>query len=291
MSERAEGGGALSASARRAVHWPGDAAIAMTVGVALEAFELHSQVRTEGKPGELDLFSLSYAEYGTRVGVWRLLEVLEQEGVKASFSINGRVAADHPQAVRAVADAGHDLVAHGWVNDRLMAVASEADEREMIRRTLDAIEAAGGRRPTGWASPGNMSSARTTAILAEEGITWTGDDASDDVPFVEQVGDTRMAVLPKANIDANDLLQWVMPKNAPGIFADSFIATFDTLHDEGVRGRPAWADIVLHCHMAGRPTFIPTLRTVLRHVRAADRVWWTLKSDLAAYTLEQGFTR
>jgi peptidoglycan/xylan/chitin deacetylase (PgdA/CDA1 family) len=263
----------------------------MTIGVALEAFDLHSQVRTEGKPGQHDLFSLSYGEYGTRVGVWRLLEAFAREDVKASFSISGRVAADHPHIVRAVADAGHDLVAHGWVNDRLMTDVSEPEERTLIHDTLDAIERAGGRRPTGWASPGNLSSDRTLAILKDAGVVWTGDDASDDVPYVQDVGGTRMAVLPKANIDANDLLQWVIPKNAPGVFAETFQATFDTLHAEGVRGRPAWADIVLHCHMAGRPTFMPTLNAVLAHVRAHAGVWWTTKSELAAWTLGQGFER
>src|SRR5262249_23172042 len=168
--------------------------------------------------------------------------------------------------IRAVADGGHDLVAHGWVNDRLMTDVTEDEERDMIVRTLDAIERAGGRRPTGWASPGNLSSPRTTELLRAAGVRWTGDDASDDVPYVD--GD--MAVLPKANIDANDLLQWVLPKNAPQVFADNFLATFDTLRGEGVRGRPAWADIVLHCHMAGRPTFMPTLRAVLDHVRSHD---------------------
>src|SRR5215213_1097958 len=93
----------------RTVHWPHGEVIAMTVGVALEAFDLHSQVRTEGKPGHLDLFSLSYGEYGTRVGVWRLLEAFADADVRASFSISGRVAAEHPETVRAIADAGHDL--------------------------------------------------------------------------------------------------------------------------------------------------------------------------------------
>jgi len=291
MSDGAIGGAAVAGARREPVRWPGGEAVAMTIGVALEAFDLHSQVRTEGRPGELDLFSLSYGDYGWRVGVWRLLELFAEEGVHGSFSISGRVAEDHPEAIRAIADGGHDLVAHGWVNDRLMAKATEAEEREMIQRTLAAIEAAGGRRPTGWASPGNMSSERTTAILFEEGITWTGDDASDDVPYVEEVDGGRMAVLPKANIDANDLLQWVIPKNAPTIFFDSFSATFDTLHAEGLRGRPGWADVVLHCHMAGRPTFVPTLRAVLHYVRDHEQVWWTRKSDLAAWTLDQGFVR
>ncbi|HEY4094791.1 MAG TPA: polysaccharide deacetylase family protein [Baekduia sp.] len=290
MADRTQGR-AGAASVRRAVRWPQDETIAMTIGVALEAFDLHSQVRTEGKVGELDLFSLSYAEYGRRVGVWRLLEVLAEEEVRASFSISGRLAAEHPETVRAVADAGHDLVAHGWVNDRLMATASEEEERTMIRDTIAAIEAAGGRRPTGWASPGNMSSARTLGLLLDEGITWTGDDASDDVPFVEEVAGRTMAVLPKANMDANDILQWILPKNAPSVFGESFFAMFDTLYAEGVRGRPAWADMVLHCHMAGRPAFIPTLRSVLRHVRDHDRVWWTTKSELAAWALEQEMTR
>ncbi|WP_262286325.1 polysaccharide deacetylase family protein [Micromonospora sp. MA102] len=275
----------------RRVSWPGQEAVALTIGVALEAFDNQSQLRLAGPPGKRDSFSLSYGEYGVRVGVWRMLELFDEYGVKASFSVSGRLAQDWPEAVAAVADAGHDIVGHGWVNDLFLNEADADAERDVITRTLDAIEQATGRRPVGWASPANSSSDRTKQTLVDAGITWSGDDAADDVPYVEKVGDGRLAILPKANLSSNDLIHWVLPANGPEVFRAGFLDTFATGHAEGLAGRPGWADMVLHCHMAGRPAFIPTLRACLDAARKHERVWWTTKDSLAAWTLEQEFNR
>lgn len=278
-------------AARRRVEWPGDATIAMSIGVALEAFENQSQVRLAGKPGVKDAFSLSYGEYGVRTGAWRLLDVFDEYGVKASFSISGKLAVDWPEVIKAVADAGHDLIGHGWVNDVFLNEAGEEGERKIINDTLDAIEKASGIRPNGWASPANSSSDKTTDIMLDAGIIWSGDDASDDVPFVQSVGERRIAVLPKANMAANDLIHWILPTNSTSVFVEGFTDSFDTLYAEGKRGFPSWTDMVLHCHMAGRPNFIPALRKCLDHVKAHDNVWWTTKQGLAEWTLQKGFTR
>ncbi|MDW5593446.1 polysaccharide deacetylase family protein [Conexibacter stalactiti] len=278
-------------SAWRKVRWPGGESTAMTVGVALEAWERQSQVALVARPGAVDKFSLSYGEYGVRTGVWRLVELFEELDVKATFSVSGLIAQRHPEVLAALAAGGHDLVAHGWVNDKFMPDATPQDERDNVRRTIDAIERASGVRSTGWASPGSSGSEHTNEILLDEGVTWTGDDASDDVPFVQDVGARKLALLPKVNVVANDYIHWVAPRAAPSVFGENAIAMFDTLYAEGERGRPKWADIVLHCHMAGRPAFIPTLRRVLEHVKRHERVWWTRKSDLAAWTLEQDFRR
>lgn len=271
--------------------WPGEARIAVTIGVALEAFENQSQLRLAGKPGTKDAFSLSYGEYGVRTGVWRLLDLFDTHGVHASFSVSGRLAQDWPEVVRSVAAAGHDLVGHGWVNDQFLNEADEATERGIIEQTLDAIEKASGVRPRGWASPANSSSERSKQLMLDAGITWSGDDASVGVPYVEDVGDRRLAVLPKVNLAANDLVHWILPTNSPSVFHEGFVDAFDTLYAEGVAGRPQWADMVLHCHMAGRPEFIPTLTRTLEHVARHEQVWWTTKDRLAAHTLERGYTR
>jgi peptidoglycan/xylan/chitin deacetylase (PgdA/CDA1 family) len=263
----------------------------MTIGVALEAFEHHSQYRTETPSAARDEFSLSYAEYGVRVGVWRLLDLFTEEGLHASFSISGLLAQQHPEIIRAIVESGHDVVGHGWANDLLMSDAGPEAERDIVARTLVAIESAGGRRPTGWSSPGNLSSEHTRNILLDEGVTWSGDDASDDVPFVEDVGNRRLAILPKVNLDSNDLIQWVKQRNAPSVFAESFRSTFDTLHSEGVRGASRWSEMTLHAHMAGRPTLIPWIRSCIAHAKSHERVWWTTKSEIAAWTLDQDFRR
>lgn len=275
----------------RTIAWPGGEAVAMTIGVALEAWDRQSQVGLAARPGEVDEFSLSYGEYGVRVGVWRLLELFDELGVKVNFSVSGLIAQRHPDLMALIAAQGHDLVGHGWVNDRYMAHGSVEEERAIIRDTLDAVAGATGARPTGWSSPASSRSDRTNEILLDEGIVWSGDDASDDVPFVIDVGGRPLVVLPKANMAANDFIHWVMSHNAPSVFAEQFVDTFDTVHAEGLRGRPGWADIVLHCHMAGRPTFIPTIRRVVEHARAHEHVWWTTKSAMADWALAQGMRR
>lgn len=277
---------------RRRVTWPGGAAVASTIGVALEAFINQSQYRLSGKPGERNEFSLSYGEYGVKAGVWRILEMLDKHGLPGNFSISGLLAEQHPEVVRAVVQAGHDVVGHGWANDLFLLGATEAEERKMIRDTLDSIERACGVRPVGWASPANSSNENTEAILAEEGILWTGDDASDDLPYVEHAGTPReIVILPKVNLAANDLIHWILPTNSASVFLEGFEDTFSTIYQEGLAGRPQWSDIVLHCHMAGRPVFMPTLERVFGFLSQQESVWHTTKTDLAAWIREQGVTR
>jgi peptidoglycan/xylan/chitin deacetylase (PgdA/CDA1 family) len=98
---------------RRNWHLPDNAKIAVSINLALEAFRHKSQLTLEARPGKTDHFSLSYAEYGARAGIWRILDLLNELGLKASMSINGKAAQLYPEAVRATADAGHEVVAHG----------------------------------------------------------------------------------------------------------------------------------------------------------------------------------
>lgn len=274
---------------RRRVAWPGGEAVASTIGIALESFINQSQYRLSGKPGERNDFSLSYGEYGAKVGVWRILELLDQYQLPGTFSISGLLAERHPNVVAAVVQAGHDVVGHGWANDLFLIGATEAEERKMVRDTIDAIEAACGVRPVGWASPANSSNSRTNEILIEEGVLWTGDDASDDLPYLEHPGtDREIVILPKVNLAANDLIHWVLPTNSANVFLEGFEDTFNTIHAEGTRGNPQWSDVVLHCHMAGRPAFAPTLHRVFRRLVESESVWHTTKTQLAQSIRAQG---
>jgi peptidoglycan/xylan/chitin deacetylase (PgdA/CDA1 family) len=275
----------------RTVRWPGGATIAVSVSVAFESFERHSQYRQEYRDNGVDHFSLSFGEYGARAGVWRLLDLFAEQEVPVGFSVSGLAARQHPEVITAVRAEGHELVAHGWANDIVMGQQSGAD-RELVRRTMDAIgEAADGYRPSGWSGPGNQGSPDTQRVLVDEGLVWTGDDASDDLPFVVDVDGRPLVVLPKTNIAANDLVQWMMPANGPDVFLAGFTDTFDTLYAEGVAGAPGWAEIVVHCHMGGRPAFIPTLRAALEHARRHPGVWWARKGEIAEWALDQGFRR
>lgn len=275
----------------RTVCWPDEAPIAVSISVAFEAFERHSQYRQEFREGAVDHFSLSFGEYGARAGVWRLLDLFAEQDVPVGFSVSGLAAQRHPEVIEAARADGHELVGHGWANDIVMGQDLDAD-RALVRRTLAAItDAAGGYRPTGWSGPGNQGSPETQRVLVDEEMLWTGDDASDDMPFVTEVEGRPLVVLPKTNIAANDLVQWMMPANGPEVFLAGFTDTFDTLYSEGVAGAPGWAEIVVHCHMGGRPAFIPALRAAIAHAKRHAGVWWARKGEIAQWTLDQGFRR
>ena len=122
----------------------------MSIGLAFEAFQYHSQYSHSAEKGKADLFSLSYADYGWKSGVWRLLDLLDEVGLKASMSTNGLAAESHPDAVRTAAEAGHEIVGHGWVNDILMQDDDPEGEVAEIRRCTHALtEAAGCARSAG----------------------------------------------------------------------------------------------------------------------------------------------
>jgi peptidoglycan/xylan/chitin deacetylase (PgdA/CDA1 family) len=270
--------------------WPGGQKIAMSVGLAFEAFAHHSQFNTLGsarggaaKPNPL---SLSYAEYGWKSGVWRLMETLDRFGLKGNMSVSGKAAADHPNVVAAVVKAGHEVNAHGWVNDVVADPDDPEAERANIIRCTEAIVAACGTRPVGWTGPGSAGSKNTLAILKSQGYLWNGDDASDDLPFLRDTEHGPMVVMPRTNSPHNDLTMWLLPHNAPGIIWDGFKNTFDQLYAEGEAGAPKWIEITLHCHIGGRPTLQPVIRQCFEYAKQHEGVWFARRRDIAEWAMK-----
>jgi peptidoglycan/xylan/chitin deacetylase (PgdA/CDA1 family) len=275
----------------RTIAWPNEAPISISVQLAFEAFSKSSTFSTLGRPGQTDRLSLSYGDYGSRVGIWRLLDLLNEEGVKASCLINGKAAQDHPQIIATMAAEGHELVGHGWVND-VPQDEHELGEADNIRRTLDAIAtASGGIRPVGWVSPGMMDTIHSKKLLVSENCIYSGDDASDDNPFVEQIDGVPFVTLPNVALSSHDLRQWLKPGANPTLIRDSFCTTFDELYQEARHGRPGSLSITLHAHVAGRPTLLPSIREVIRYAKKVEDVWWARNDEQAKWAQTQKWTR
>ena len=145
------------------------------------------------------------------------------------MSINGRAAELYPEAVRAVAEAGHEVVGHGWENDVLTDDADQGKELDEIRRVTKAITDAAGTRPVGWTSPGSAGSKNTLELLAGEGYIWNGDEANDDLPYLRNTAKGPMVLLPRVNMFHNDLVMWIIPKASPEVIWENFRDSFDEL--------------------------------------------------------------
>ncbi|HEV2571374.1 MAG TPA: polysaccharide deacetylase family protein [Beijerinckiaceae bacterium] len=268
--------------------WPGQEKIAFSIGVPFEAFEKQSQVNFVASRGQLDRFSLSYGDYGWKAGIWRIMNILDEFCLKSSISANGLAAERHPDIIRTFAQDGHEVLGHGWANDVYAKDATADQERaEIARCTAILTETTGGIRPVGWTSPGSSGSDVTNELLAEQGYIWVGDDASDDLPFVQQTKSGPFVTLPRTNIFTNDIAAWIFPSNPTSVFLENFKETFDQLYREGQEGAPKWLSITLHSHMAGRPTMANTIRRCLDYVRQHDGVYYTRSRDIAEWALKR----
>jgi peptidoglycan/xylan/chitin deacetylase (PgdA/CDA1 family) len=269
-------------------NWPGGEKIAFSVGIPFEAFERQSQVNFVATKGQLDRFSLSYGDYGWKAGIWRLLDLLGDYGLTASISTNGLAAERHPEIVKMLAQEGHEILGHGWANDVYAKDATPEQERAEIVRCTKTLTEVAGTRPIGWTSPGSSGSDVTVELLCELGYIWVGDDASEDLPFIEQTRHGPFVILPRTNLATNDISSWVFPANPPSVFLENFKDTFDQLYREGEAGCPKWLDMTLHAHMAGRATMTPTIRKCLDYVKQHDGVFYARKRDIAEWTLKRG---
>jgi peptidoglycan/xylan/chitin deacetylase (PgdA/CDA1 family) len=182
--------------------WPSNAKIAVSFFVAFEAFDKYSQYR-RGEGSKPDYASLAYGEYGGKAGIWRIMDVLDRNGVKGTIDTNGRVAEVFPDALKELSDGGHEIVGHGWVNEIYLTSLEPQQERELIHRTQESLAAVTGKRPVGWVSPGHRITEHTFESYVEEGIYWTGDLPGPDIPEHRLINGKPLVIMPRLDY-AND---------------------------------------------------------------------------------------
>lgn len=265
--------------------WPNDAKIAVSFFVAFEAFERSSQYR-RSESGKPDYASLAYGEYGGKAGIWRIMEIFSRNGVKGTIDTNGRIAEVFPDALKELHDSGHEIVGHGWVNDAPLVSFNRQQERDLIRRTLDAIASVTGKRPVGWVSPGHRVNEYTFEHFVDEGIYWTGDLPGPDIPEHRLINGKPLVIMPRLDY-ANDLSLIFNAKNPARVYFDSFKTAFDYLYAEGEAGSPKLIDALVHAHIGGRPNIIGVFEECIRYAKSFKDVWFCTKGEIAKYYLDE----
>lgn len=279
------------------IRWPGAARLALSFVVNVEegaelsltsgdarnesTYEAREEV--EGYP---DPCMESHFGYGSRAGLWRILDLLDAYGVKATFSACGRAIAATPALAAAPAARGHEVSAHGWRWER-HAGMEEATERAVIAATIAAIAGATGTRPVGWHTR-SASSVNTRRLLLEEGgFLYDSDCYDDDIPrSIARPDGGRHVILPYA-FDTNDMRfapsgGFVQPED----FARYCVSAIDWLLREGHRA-PRMLSIGLHLRIIGRPARMPGLEAILEHVARTPGTWVARRRDIASHWLAE----
>ena len=275
--------------------WPGGAKLAVSVVVNVEeGAELSLSMGdernertyevTDEVAGVPDPCMETHFEYGTRAGFWRVLRVLEEQGVPSTFNTCGRAVAISPWLAEEGGKRGHEISCHGWRWES-HAKMSEAEERAAMDKAIAAIEKAAGMKPVGWHTR-SAASAHTRRLLVERGhFLYDSDAYGDDLPYYVDVGGKPHLVLPYS-FDTNDMHfhQGMQRFVSAADFAEYVIDAADWLWKEGA-DRPRMLSIGLHLRMIGRPGRIGGLERVLKHLRDKGGVWFARRDEIARHWL------
>jgi peptidoglycan/xylan/chitin deacetylase (PgdA/CDA1 family) len=263
--------------------WPETRPLAVSLAVMLEGWAAPDApgVGPMGnplRPGTTDLQARSWAEYGARVGAWRLLDLLDREAVRAVFYTSGVVADRYPDLLAAIAKRGHVVAAHGWSQGTLPAYLSEDAEAADIDRCVAVLAHAAGTRPEGWLSPRCTPSAHTSRLLAAAGFHWHADTFDSDLPYPIRTGAGPLLAMP-FTMEVNDMPLYVRYGNEPEAFTRTLariVEGWDRL------GSPfACLDITVHAHVFGRPYGAIAMLDSIALVRRHAHCWLTDHARLA----------
>lgn len=258
--------------------WPGGKKVAV-----LLSFDVDNETVTL-RYGETSVGALSMGQYGARVGLGRVVRLLDARRIPASFFIPSVSLALHPEMGPLIARSGHhEFAVHGWVHE-MNATLPDSAERALLRKAVDDLTRMTGQRPTGYRAPSWNFSPNTLTILRDMGFRYESSLMADERPYeLEQRGErTGIVEIP---------VEWILddaplfdPRgerySPPREVAQVWMDEFDKAYEEGTM-----FTLTLHPHVSGHRSRIVALELLLDHIqaKAGDDVWYATHAEAAEY--------
>jgi allantoinase len=276
-------------------HWPNGARVAVSIVLNYEeggeSCVLHGDAHSESVLTDLGAVTAladarnlnveSIFEYGSRVGFWEIMRLLQERSVDATIYAVGMALERNPEVALEIKRSGFEVACHGqrWVDYQFVP---EEIEREHIRRNTEVITRLIGRRPLGWYT--GRPSPNTRRLLIEHGgFLYDSDAYNDDLPYWVRVAGRPHLVVPYS-FDTNDSR---LQRGGDFSTGEEFFVynrdAFDWLYRLGAAGRPRMMTIGLHGRIIGRPGRIGALLRLLEHIQARDGVWLCNRAAIAQH--------
>ena len=233
----------------------------------------------------VDPMNFGWRDYGTRVGVWRMIELLDELDLQASVLLNSEVCEHYPQIVTAGLKRDWAWLGHGITNSKLWTGLERDEERSLLRQIVDTISEATGRPPRGWLGPALTETEHTPSLLAEVGFTYSLDWVADDQPFPLEVDGYRFISVPYS-VEINDIPAFLDRGMTAAAFGQAIVDHLELLRAESRRRPGGVLGIALHPFLINQPSRHRYLAEALERVRGFDDVWFTTSDDLAAWYLD-----
>jgi peptidoglycan/xylan/chitin deacetylase (PgdA/CDA1 family) len=263
--------------------WPAGSQMAVALSFDVD------QETTSLRDGRTSPALLAQGEYGSRAGLPRILKLLERYAIPASFYIPAVSALLHPDDVRRIAQAGHEVGLHGWIHERNSNLA-EADERELTHRAAAVLEQLVGKLPVGLRTASWDFSEATLKIIRDMRLLYDSSLMGDDEPYelMEAGEPTGLVELPVEWIKDDypyfgmDRLSTVRPYTAPSLVGEIWRREFDGAYVEG-----GLFLLTMHPHIIGHRSRMSVLEELIQHMRSRAGVWFATHEDIARYVKAQ----
>jgi putative urate catabolism protein len=231
----------------------------------------------------------SIYEYGSRAGVWRILNEFEKRGLPLTVFGIAMALQRHPGLTKSLVDLGHEIACHGlrWIHYQHI---DETTERDHMQKAIEIIQQLTGAMPLGWYT--GRDSPNTRRLVVDNGnFLYDSDYYGDDLPFWTEVetsnGESKQHLVVPYTLDTNDM-RFATPQgfNSGEQFFQYLRDSFDVLYAEG-ESAPKMLSIGLHCRLAGRPGRFAALQRFLDHIQNHDRVWICRRMDIARHWIDR----
>lgn len=267
---------------RAPVHWPDVRSVAVWFCVSLEWFPITPVDTPFRAPGHMQTAYPDYRhytarDYGSRVGVYRMLDAFAAAGARASFATNAAIAGRYPDLIADIVAAGHEIVAHSTdMNGTIATGLAEADERALIAATLDGLGTAG-VEPRGWLSIARSQSWNTPRLLREAGLTYMCDWVNDELPYRFANGIVNLPL----NHELGDRQIVATQQQSADSWAEQLRDAFDWLATEAaVAGGGRMLPIHVTPYIMGLPYRIGAFEALVADLAVRPQAWVATGGDI-----------
>ena len=246
---------------------------------ASEAF-LSEIVGAKAYEGARHMSMESIYEFGSRAGVWRILNLFKEFDVPVTIFAVALAIARNRELADYLVEQNYDICAHGfrWIDYQFV---DEKTEREHIKDCISVLTEYLGKRPEGWYTGRNSPNTRRL-IVEEGGFLYDSDTYDDDLPYwSNEFGAEKKHLIIPYTLDVNDM-RFASPQgfNSGDQFFNYLKDTFDALYLEG-EVSPKMMSVGMHARILGRPGRIMAMRRFLEYVKTFDNVWLCSRREIA----------
>jgi peptidoglycan/xylan/chitin deacetylase (PgdA/CDA1 family) len=264
--------------------WPNGKRLAVYIAINVESYRFSDGLLEELLPsGPMpDILNYAWCDYGNRVGIWRLFQLIEDLTLPITLLVNSDIYSTTPGLLTPFRKRGDEIACHGRTNSERQGTLSVPDETLLIAEATRILTEHEGKPPAGWLSPWISETNATLDLLKEAGYRYVLDWCCDDQPFWLRTASGPLLSVPYPQ-EINDSSTVIGRLANAQQFSDMIIDQFDEMQEQS-KQQPLVMGIALHSHISGQPFRLRALRRALEHVaKSRGQIWLTRAGAIAEY--------